>query len=369
MTRGLPQAEDDAKTTQSMWKMDLSTIHQQVGGWLDNSGPLCDIVISSRIRLARNVSGYLFHGHADEEQHTEVYKLICDRIMSTQLKEDLCCVDLCDIPELSRQLLRERHLVSQRLADGEGARGVALATDESLSLMINEEDHLRVQVLASGLQLMEQYDRIERIDDMIEQQLQFAFSPEYGYLTACPTNVGTGIRVSVMLHLPALKMAGQIQKVFRAAQDMRLAVRGLFGEGSEPVGDFYQLSNQTTLGKSEKQIINELVGNAVEPVVRYERRARDELLKQRGNVMVDKVFRALGVLRHARLISSEETMYMLSYVRLGINLGRITDVTIDQVNTLFQLTQPAHLQALHGKRLDAPDRDAARADLIRKTLS
>jgi len=349
--------------------MELADIYQGVGSWLDNSGPLCDIVISSRVRLARNVAGHLFCGHATEPERVELYQFVRGILLSRPWKADLWYVDIQDTSQLQRQLLIERHVISKQLAEEDGACGVALTHDESLALMINEEDHLRIQVLASGLQLAQQYERINGVDSVLDEKIDYAFSADYGYLTACPTNVGTGLRVSVMLHLPALKIAGQIDKLLQAAKDMHLAVRGLYGEGSQPVGDLYQLSNQTTLGKTEMQIIDELVTNAVEPIVKYERQARHELLAQRRRFLEDKIYRSLGLLGNARMISSDETLYMLSYVRLGIHLGRITDVSLPTVNLLLQLTRPAHLQHLYHKELDPAERDAVRADFIRKKLN
>ncbi|MBN2212306.1 MAG: protein arginine kinase, partial [Sedimentisphaerales bacterium] len=276
---------------------------------------------------------------------------------------------LDELGNLERQVLQERQLISRQHAQGDGARGVAISHDESLTLMINEEDHLRMQILASGLQLTELYERINRVDDLLESNISYAFSSELGYLTACPTNVGTGIRVSVMLHLPALKLTGRMKKFFRAAKDMNLAVRGLFGEGTEPAGDLYQLSNQVTLGRSEEQIIRDLMENAVVPTVQYERQARQFLQHHRSTALEDKIFRAVGVLRNARMISSDECKYLLSLLRLGIHLERITDISLGVVNELFILTQPGHLQHLRGTTLEPQQRDMARAELVRQYLN
>ena len=235
--------------------------------------------------------------------------------------------------------------------------------------MVNEEDHLRIQVLRSGLQLEEAWEQINAVDDKLESKLDFAFHPRFGYLTACPTNVGTGIRVSVMLHLPALKLTSEIEKVFRAAKDMRLAVRGLYGEGTEATGDFYQISNQTTLGKSEEEIISDFKHVVIPKIIDYEHHARRTLLNDRTVALDDKVCRALGLLRSARLLTSEEVMFLLSHLRMGINLGRIKDIEIRTINELFLLTQPAHLQKLQGKKLEGDLRRAARADFIRQRLS
>jgi len=294
--------------------MNIGKMCHGIADWMDGSGPLADIVISSRIRLARNVAGFLFFSHADEEQQAELLEYVSGNIMATELKDDMSFLEMRNTPALQRRILAERYLISRRLADSQGICGVTLAHNESLTIMINEEDHLRLQVLASGLQLREIYEHIDRVEQLLEDRMEYAFSPQYGYLTACPTNVGTGIRVSVMLHLPALKMTGQIEKVLRATRDMNLAVRGLYGEGSEPTGDFFQLSNQVTLGKSEAQIIDELITLAVEPIVDYERQARHKLLKDRTTTLDDKIFRSLGTLTNTRMISSEETLYLLSYV-------------------------------------------------------
>lgn len=348
--------------------MALSEIYQRIGGWMDGSGPMADIVLSSRIRLARNVVGFNFLSKTPPQERAELLTFVREKVMNSSLADELWFVDLEAISPVEREMLRERHLISRQLEKSEGASGVGISHDESFSLMVNEEDHLRMQVLASGLQLSEIYERLSRVDDLLESQMSFAFSPQLGYLTACPTNVGTGIRVSVMLHLPALKLTGQMEKFFRAAKDMNLAVRGLYGEGTEPAGDLYQMSNQVTLGKLEKNIIDDLLENAVVPVVQYERTARDHLLHRRQTILDDKILRALGILRHARMMTSEECKYLLSFVRLGIHLGRIQDVSLGQVNELFLLTQPAHLQYLKACELDAHQRDAARADLIRHHL-
>jgi protein arginine kinase len=278
-------------------------------------------------------------------------------------------VDLDGAPEIDRQLLVERHLISKPHATAEGARGVAVGENETTSIMINEEDHLRIQVLRSGLQLEEAWEQINKIDDVLESKLDYCFHSRFGYLTACPTNVGTGIRVSVMLHLPALKLTGEIEKVFRAAKDLRLAVRGLYGEGTEATGDFYQISNQTTLGKSEDEIISDFKHLVIPKIIDYEHHARRTLLNDRTIALDDKVFRALGTLRFARLITSEDTLAFLSHLRLGVNLGRIKDIDVRTINELFLLTQPAHLQKLQGKRLDGDIRRQARAEYIRARLN
>jgi protein arginine kinase len=235
--------------------------------------------------------------------------------------------------------------------------------------MVNEEDHLRIQVLRSGLQLDEIWQAINSLDDRIETKVEYAFHPRYGYLTACPTNVGTGIRVSVMLHLPGLKLAGEIERVFRAAKDMRLAVRGLFGEGTEATGDFFQVSNQVTLGRTEEEILSDFKVSVIPKIIEYETKARQALVQERTVALDDRVFRSYGALKHARTISSEETMLHLSHLRMGVHLGRIKNVTMPMINELFLITQPAHLQKIQGERLNGEQRSVARADIIRKRLS
>jgi len=349
--------------------MKLSDLTSHAGEWLRGSGPMSEVVISSRIRLARNIAGYPFLARCSRGQRTTIEHKTRDTILNSQIAPQTLYVDLEQAPQTDRDLLVERHLISKPHAAAEGARGVAIGENETVSIMINEEDHLRIQVLRSGLQLEEAWEQINKLDDALEAKLDYSFHPRFGYLTACPTNVGTGIRVSVMLHLPALKLTSEIEKVFRAAKDMRLAVRGLYGEGTEATGDFYQISNQTTLGKSEEEIISDFKHLVIPKIIDYEHHARRTLLNDKTVALDDKVFRALGVLRHARLITSEDTLSMLSHLRLGVNLGRIKDIDVRTINELFLLTQPAHLQKIQGKRLDGDVRRQARAEYIRARLN
>jgi len=350
--------------------MKLSDLTTHAGEWLRGSGPMSEIVISSRIRLARNVAGFPFLTRCTRHQRSALETKIRETILGAQIAPKTLYVDLEAAPDIDRLLLVERHLISKQHAVPEaGARGVAVGENETVSIMVNEEDHLRIQVLRSGLQLEEAWEQINAIDDKIESKLDFAFHPRFGYLTACPTNVGTGIRVSVMVHLPALKLAGEIEKVFRAAKEMRLAVRGLYGEGTEATGDFYQISNQTTLGKSEEEIISDFKHQVIPKIIEYEQQARKQLISDKSMALDDKVCRSLGILRSARLLDSDETLFYLSHLRMGVNLGRVKDVDINKVNELFLLTQPAHLQKLTGRRMDGDVRRAARADFIRTRLN
>jgi protein arginine kinase len=238
---------------------------------------------------------------------------------------------------------------------------------ESVSVMVNEEDHLRLQVLRSGLALTEAWEDIDRLDDALEARLTYAYHDQFGFLTACPTNVGTGMRASVMLHLPALGLTKQIEKVFRALQKINLAVRGLHGEGSRAFGDLYQISNQVTLGKSEPKILAE-IGEVIQTILQYERQARNALLKERRQAEQDRVARAIGTLGSATMITSEETMELLSAVRLGIHQRLIEDLPATTVNQLFIHTQAAHLQKLMGQPLDGEERNAARAKYLKAKL-
>lgn len=349
--------------------MMLDNLSKKISKWFDGSGPNSDIVISSRIRLARNLAGYEFLPKLTPKRQEEVLNKLKDAILAVDLNEEVFFVDVADSSPIEQDLMVERHLISRRHAKGHGPRGAAIASTESFTAMVNEEDHLRLQVFKNGLQLEECWQQINKIDDEIEKQVDYAFSPKYGYFTACPTNLGTGIRVSVMLHLPALKMTGQIEKFFNATRDTDLAVRGLFGEGTEAIGDFFQLSNQVTLGVTEKQVIDEISKNVVPKIVEYETLARQELLLTQKEVLDDKIQRAIGVLKSARLISSQEALYLLSNVRLGVNLGRIKDIDIATVNELFMLTLPAHLQINNQKTLEPDQRDIVRAEIIRSKLS
>ena len=346
----------------------LSDLANGAGEWLRGSGPQSEIVISSRIRLARNVSGFQFLTKCSRTQRASLEQKIRDVVLGAAISPKTLYVDLEKAPENDRLLLVERHLISKPHAQAEGARGVAVSGDETVSIMVNEEDHLRIQVLRSGLQLEEAWEQISKVDDSLESKLDFAFHPRFGYLTACPTNVGTGIRVSVMLHLPALKLTGEIEKVFRAAKDLRLAVRGLYGEGTEATGDFYQVSNQTTLGKDEGEIIAHFRDSIIPKIIQFEHQARRKLMDERAPAVEDKIFRALGILKSARMLAGEEVLFLLSHLRLGVTMGRIKSADIKLLNELFLMTQQAHLQRMLGKTLEGDVRRVARADYVRAKL-
>ncbi len=343
--------------------MILDDLTDRCGEWLKGNGPESDIVMSSRIRLARNLADYPFIRQCNDFDRANIEALLRDRIAAEPRFVDLTFIDVADLEPVDRQMLVERQLISRELADSKGARAVAIDQQEKISLMINEEDHIRLQVMKSGLDLQKTWETINEVDDLIENHVSYSFHPELGYLTACPTNVGTGMRVSVMLHLPALVIARQIDKVFNSLQKIGLAVRGLHGEGSQSTGDFYQISNQVTLGKSEEELVDH-VGSIVPTVISYERKARDLLIKDGNHDLFDQVSRAIGTLQNAQQISSEETMHLLSKVRMGINLGLIGDLEIRVINKLFIHTQPAHLQKLSGGQLDQAHRNRERANYL-----
>ena len=348
--------------------VDLDSLTRTSGEWLRGTGPDSDIVVSSRIRLARNLAQFPFPVRCDDAARGEIVRLLRDRLTDLDDLPPLYWFDVNGMSELDRQFLVERQLISRELADGRGARGVCLSREENVSVMVMEEDHLRIQVLHSGFALEESWAQMNRVDDAVESLVTFAFNEQFGYLTACPTNAGTGIRVSVMLHLPALVLTKEIQKVFQALQKISLAVRGLYGEGSQAMGDFYQISNQVTLGKSEEQLLAN-IKDVVPNIIAYERRVRNTLVKENRRSLHDQVGRAYGILRNAQTISSEETMHLLSSVRMGINLGLIDEIEIPSVNELFIHTQPAHLQKIRSAKLPTAERNVARAAYLRQRLA
>ncbi|MCP4378571.1 MAG: protein arginine kinase [bacterium] len=348
--------------------MNLVDLAKRPTEWLRGTGQMSDVVISSRVRLARNLAGMPFLGRCTQEQKAEIQQRLKDCILTAGVADETSYLDISECDDIERKLLVERHLISRQHARSEHPRGVAFSPSETMAIMVNEEDHLRMQVLHSGLELDQAVEESILADKKLEEHLSFAFHRKYGYLTACPTNVGTGLRISVMLHLPALKMTGEIEKVFRAAHDMRLAIRGLYGEGTEATGDFFQISNQTTLGKSEEQIISEFCVDTLPHIIDYERRARDVLLSKRAIAIDDRAARAMAVLKAAKLISSDETMYLLSMIRLAISLGRCSELDMPTVNELFLMTQPAHLQKMHTREMEPMERAEARATYIRQRI-
>lgn len=337
--------------------------------WMKGTGPESDIVVGSRVRLARNLEGIPFPQVASEEQQSTVLETVEKAVKAG--KGDgvghLEFIRLGAISPLERQLLVERHLVSPQHAQNPRNRAVVLRGDEAVSVMVNEEDHLRIQTLFPGLQLMEAWSLCNRVDDFFEAGIDYAVSERRGYLTACPTNVGTGMRVSCMFHLPGLAMTDQVQTVMGAVAKFGLAVRGLYGEGTEVLGNLYQLSNQITLGHSEQEVIKHLENVAAQVIVQ-ERNARGHILETARLQVEDRVWRSYGLLANARLLTSHEAMQMLSDVRLGIDAGLIKGLPSRILQELLVMIRPAHLQKIMGRELGAPERDLHRATLVRERI-
>ena len=342
---------------------------KEYGPWISADGPHGEVVLSCRARLARNIAGFPFVNKATPTQRHELMNLARQVLLGSNLADGMIWVDLTETTPRDRELLVERHLISKNLADADIERAVAISTDETLSVMVNEEDHLRMQILAPGLALRDVHSRIHAVDDAIEARIDYAFSKRWGYLTACPTNVGTGIRFSVMMHLPALKIINEIDRVRRAAKDLHLAVRGYYGEGSESSGDFYQISNQITLGKSEEELLAELDEKILPRIIEYELHARRILAERNRTVLDDQIHRAVGVLRSARLMRADEAMKLLSRVRLAVCLGCFPEIDAGIINRLFLQIQPAHLQSHSGRALSAAELQETRAAVLRQALS
>lgn len=350
---------------------DFEELARFTGEWMRGEGPESDIVISTRIRLARNLADFPFIRRCSDEDRLSIERTIRARMegLTDPSFDEAHYIDLEPLSEIDRQLLVERQLISREIAESDGSRAVAFDASEGYSVMVNEEDHLRIQVMKSGLDLKNAWEKVNEIDDKLEEVILYAFHPRYGYLTACPTNVGTGLRVSVMLHLPALVITEQMDRVFRSMQRINVTVRGLYGEGSQYTGDFYQVSNQITLGHSEADLLA-LVGDEVAPeIIKYERKARESLLKNNRDDLHDEVSRAMGILSTARKISSEETMHHLSKIRLGISLGLIDELDVKVINQLFLQSQSAHLQKLQGRLLNTSERHARRASFLQHHLA
>lgn len=336
--------------------------------WMRGEGPENDIVVSSRLRIARNLEGYPFHLRISEAEQTEVLGLMEKAVSASKLLKKAHFFNFMQLAEIDRQFLLERHLISRELAAEKGNRAVAVTPDELVSLMILEEDHLRLQAFQPGFNLTEAWRIVSLIDDELEAQLKFSFHQELGYLTACPTNVGTGLRASCMLHLPSLVLTKQVHKVLQALSKLNLAARGLYGEGTQALGNFFQFSNQMTLGQTEDEIIDNLAA-VIRQVIEHEREAREHLRVKKKTKFEDQIWRGLGTLKSARMMSSAESTQLLSLVHLGMCMGLIQGkLNRKDIQNLFVLIQPAHLQKISGSILSSQERDSRRADLLREKL-
>ena len=351
--------------------IDLALVPDGGLSWLDGSGPQADVVLSTRVRLARNVAGVAFTSRAGPPDRARVLDLVDAAWRGSPFGRGSVRFLLDDLAPEDRLLLHERHLASRELtaapSEREGGSGSAIYLSGSTGVMVNEEDHLRLQTLHSGFALGPAYAELEQLDASLGGAIPFAFHSEFGYLTACPTNAGTGLRASVLIHLPGLVLTKEIAKVLQGLTQVGLTFRGLYGEGSEVVGNFFQLSNQTTLGKSEEELLDHL-GKIVRQVVAYEEQARQVLLRDAPTIIEDKVWRAYGLLRHARSLSFEEAMNLLSGVRLGVGLNLIPGVGVYTLNKLLVFTQPAHLAAYETRVPGDADVRATRAVYVRRVL-
>lgn len=336
--------------------------------WMEGNGPYATIVISSRVRLARNLVDYPFPHLQNEKSGKEIVSLIREAVEDKDVQEKTAGIEfvsLQDLTTLDRLLLVEKHLISPQHAEDRGPeRGLALSNDEAVSIMVNEEDHLRIQVLYPALQLAEAWQLASVVDDALESKLDYAFDEVYGYLTCCPTNVGTGLRASVMMHLPAVAMTGQANGLFMALTKLGFVVRGLYGEGTEARGNIFQVSNQITLGPSEEEIIGNLT-SVSRQIIEQEEMAREQLRKDALVQLEDMVFRSYGILSNAYIISSEEAMAHLSNVRLGLDMGLLRDIQVRKLNELLVEIRPAFLRRVAGKEMDSFNRDFKRAEIIR----
>ncbi|GAE93789.1 ATP:guanido phosphotransferase YacI [Gracilibacillus boraciitolerans JCM 21714] len=345
-------------------------MNEAVSPWLKEDGPDSDIIMSSRIRLARNFEQSPFPLFAEEA--------ILDSILYFMEKEynhqsflhykELEFVRMSELKPMEKQVLVEKHLISPHLADKSNKGAALISKNEQVSIMVNEEDHIRTQLYFPGFQLDKALEEAFLLDDWLEEKIDYAFDETRGYLTSCPTNVGTGLRASVMMHLPALVITRKMNRMIPAINQLGLVVRGIYGEGSEALGNIFQISNQITLGRSEPDIIEDLKG-VVEKLIEHERHARNLLMEQSGIELEDRVFRSYGLLKYSRIVESKETAKCLSDVRLGIDLGFIKDISKSILNELVVLTQPAFLQQYAKKMLTPNERDVFRASLIRERFT
>ena len=344
--------------------MTLSALIDSQSELTDAGSSRSAIVLMTRIRLARNLAGNPFPGWAKPAQRERILGQCRTAVASLPAMKRGVAVSVGDMGELERRILVERHLISRELSGSKQGSGVVISRDQTFSVMINEEDHLRIQVLRSGFQLRKAWNSINDLDSALEEHLDFAYAPDLGYLTACPTNLGTGMRASAMMHLPALVLSTQMEKVVRAVNQLGMVVRGLFGEGSDASGSIFQISNQTTLGESEEGIIKRL-SSVLQSIVEHEMNARAKLIEADPSKLHDKVGRAYGILQNSHVLSSGEAMNLLSLIRLGVDLGLFQAGQRSVIDRLFIEAQPGHLQHAQKGEFDPTQRDILRAARLR----
>ncbi|MGH7474739.1 MAG: protein arginine kinase [Longimicrobiales bacterium] len=352
---------------------DLAT-HPDFGlGWLDASGPHADVVLSTRVRLARNLQGHAFGGRSRPGERERILDEVHDAARGDSRLGGGTMIELDKLSPVGRQVLLERHLISREMAAENGTvphlgAGLILGPSEAVGAMVNEEDHLRLQSLLSGLRLQDAYRVVDAVDEELGGRLAYAYHPEFGYLTSCPTNVGTGLRASILIHLPGLVLTKEIGRVLQGINQVGLTFRGLYGEGSEVVGNFFQISNQTTLGKSEEDLIDHLQ-NIASKVIQYETEARSVLMRDAPSVIEDKIWRAYGLLRYARTLSFEEVMNLLSGLRLGVSMKLLPGLSVYTLNKVMIYSQAAHLEQAAGRSLADDESDLHRAAYVRRILA
>ncbi len=331
----------------------------------DSTAGKCPIVLTTRVRLARNLAGQPFPGWAKEAQRSAMLAGTIEVIAGLPAMKKGLTLQIEELSDLEKQILVERHLISRELSTTKRGAGVVISRDQATAVMINEEDHLRIQVMRPGFQLKKAWNMINALDTDAEDSLNYAFSPTLGYLTACPTNLGTGMRASAMMHLPALVMSSQMEKVVRAVNQLGMVVRGLFGEGSDASGSIFQISNQTTLGESEEDIIKRL-SSVLNTIIEHELNARAKLMENDASKLFDKIGRAYGILQNGRLLTSSEAMNLLSLIRLGVDIGVFAELRRPVIDRLFIEAQPGHVQYTARGAFDPGQRDLLRAQFLRE---
>ena len=339
-------------------------IKDEIPHWLTVCGEHCDVVLSSRVRLARNIKGYHYSSRSQRDEEAQIRDEVLGLLGREGLTNTMKRIDIEGLKAYECNFMIEEHLISKDLLGSRHAASVVVARKSRVSMMINEEDHLRIQSIASGFDLGQCWNEAEKLESVIGNNLEYDFHPKFGFLTSCPTNTGTGLRASVLIHLPGLVLTKEIQKVLRGITQIGLTFRGLYGEGSEVLGNFFQISNQVTIGKSEEELIEHL-GRITSQIIQHEQNARSVLFKDAGHYIQDKVWRAYGILERARTISGEEVMNLLSAVRLGVSMKLIKGLSVSTINRMLIYSQDAHLDVAAGKRLNAMERDIERANVVR----
>jgi len=347
--------------------MMLDDLLKKKAEWLKGEGPHSNIAISTRVRIARNIRGHIYFNRADDAQREETFNAVLALIDKSMYLKKRLNIMLRDVSDLDRLFLVERHLMSREHMQDTAYKALIVEEKETVSVMVNEEDHIRLQVISSGFNIADSWRIVDEIDTELSGYMPFDYSNRFGYLTSCPTNTGTGLRASVMLHLSALALTGQMDNVFDAISKLGMTIRGFYGEGTEALGDFFQISNQVALGHSEMDILDNLE-RIIGKIIAREEETRADLMKNTRQEISDRIHRSYGTLRAARIITSSETVKLLSAIRLGADMGLMKDMDIAGINEVLILTQPAHLQKISGREIAPYERDIKRADLIRRKL-